>query len=231
MKVSLSALIFLIILSMPSLKGNITSDSTKKTNKSFRLIDHPSFALMLTGLTLVMLFHNMVMTYFIYVTQRAGGDSGNMGIAIGISGLVEIPVLFLYTKIKGSRPSKYFLAISGIAFFIKAALFLFATNIAMIYFIQSLQFLAFGLMAASRVYYVDETVGKENEATGQAYISATETIGIVLGSSLGGALMQAMDIESLLWVGASVCLIGMVFMLISSFKKTSFQHVYNVYKY
>ncbi len=166
---------------MPSLKGSKPSVEEKKSNRSFRLTEYPSFALMLAGLTLVM--------------------------------------LFLYTKIKGSRPSKYFLAISGAAFFVKAALFLFATNITMIYFIQSLQFLAFGLMAASRVYYVDETVGKENEATGQAYITATETIGIVLGSSLGGALMQTKGIETLLWVGAAVCLVGMIFMLISTFRK------------
>ncbi|MCR5748542.1 MAG: MFS transporter [Lachnospiraceae bacterium] len=215
----LSALIFFIILSMPSLKGCNVSDKAKKDPlNSFHLFDHPSFALMLFGLTLVMLFHNMVMTYFIYVIERVGGDSGDMGIAIGIAGLVEIPVLFLYAKIKGNRSSKYFLAISGVAFFAKAVLFIFAGNILMIYFIQLLQCLAFGLMAASRVYYVDETVGKENEATGQAYTSATETIGIVLGSAIGGVIMHVGEIENLLWVGACVCLVGMVMMLVAAFR-------------
>ncbi len=99
--VILRAIIFFIILSMPSLKGNkVSVKENKNTNKSFRLSDYPSFSLMLLGLTLVMLFHNMVMTYFIYVIERAGGNSSNMGIAIGIAGIVEIPVLFLYTRIK-----------------------------------------------------------------------------------------------------------------------------------
>ncbi len=89
----------------------------------------------------------------------------------------------------------------------------------MIYLIQSLQCLAFGLMAASKVYYVDETVGKENENTGQAYISATETIGVVLGSALGGILMEKSYIDNLLLSGAIICFIGMILMVFSSLKE------------
>ncbi len=85
--------------------------------------------------------------------------------------------------------------------------------------IQCLQCLAYGLMAASRVYYVDETVGEENEATGQAYIAATETIGLVLGSALGGLIMQNLGLETLLVVGAVACAAGASFMLLSNLKK------------
>ena len=240
----LSAMIFLIIWSMPSIKtgggggaavnaGSTTSEpsevdlsrvdssSEQATSevavsdsvKAFRLSRYPAFAMMLAGLVMVMIFHNMVMTYFIYVVERAGGDSGNMGLAIGLSGLVEIPIIFFYTKIKGGRPSRYFLAFSGVAFLGKAVLFLFARSMGMVYFTQCVQCLSYGLMAASRVYYVDETVGKENETTGQAYMTATETIGIVLGSSLGGFLMQARGIDALLWCGAAVSFVGMVLMV------------------
>lgn len=240
----LSAMIFLIIWSMPSIKtgggggaavnaGSTTSEpsevdlsrvdssSEQATSevavpdsvKAFRLFQYPAFAMMLAGLVMVMIFHNMVMTYFIYVVERAGGDSGNMGLAIGLSGLVEIPIIFFYTKIKGGRPSRYFLAFSGVAFLGKAVLFLFARSMGMVYFTQCVQCLSYGLMAASRVYYVDETVGKENETTGQAYMTATETIGIVLGSSLGGFLMQARGIDALLWCGAAVSFVGMVLMV------------------
>ena len=162
---------------------------------------------------MVMLFHNMVMTYFIYVVERAGGDSGNMGLAIGLSGLTEIPIIFFYTRIKGGRPSRYFLAFSGVAFFAKATLFLFSRSMGMVYFVQCVQCLSYGLMAASRVYYVDETVGKENETTGQAYMTATETTGIVLGSSLGGFLIQAGGSETLLWGGGAVSFMGMLLMV------------------
>lgn len=141
----------------------------------------------------------------------------NNGSAAAVSG----PGRSFYTKIKGSRPSRCFLAFSGAAFFAKSVLFIFARSIGMVYFIQSLQCLSYGLMAASRVYYVDETVGKENETTGQAYMAASETVGIVLGSSLGGFLMQAKGINTLLSVGTAVCLAGMLLMTASLFARTA----------
>ena len=88
--------------------------------------------------------------------------------------------------------------------------------IVIIYGIQCLQCLAFGLMAASRVYYVDEVVGKKHETTGQAYMSATETLGIVLGGLTGGFLMKTSGIDRLLWGGAVVCFAGMVMMILSA---------------
>ena len=199
--------------SEPETSGVARTAETSGVAGSFHLSQYPSFAMMLGGLVMVMLFHNMVMTYFIYVVERAGGDSGNMGLAIGLSGLTEIPIIFFYTRIKGGRPSRYFLAFSGVAFFAKATLFLFSRSMGMVYFVQCVQCLSYGLMAASRVYYVDETVGKENETTGQAYMTATETIGIVLGSSLGGFLIQARGIETLLWGGVAVSFMGMLLMV------------------
>ncbi|WP_031547795.1 MFS transporter [Oribacterium sp. FC2011] len=211
--------IFFTAVSMPVLNVNRAVESEPEKKKPMRFSDYPGFIWMLVGLSLVMLFHNMVMTYFIHVIERIGGDSGNLGMAIGIAAIVEIPVLFLYTKVKGNRPSSVFLTISGMAFLAKAVLFIFARTILMIYLIQCLQCLAYGLMAASRVYYVDELMGEKYEATGQAYISATETLGLVLGSAIGGIIMQNYGTGLLLTSGAVFCAIGAALMLISNIRR------------
>ncbi|MCR5834721.1 MAG: MFS transporter [Selenomonadaceae bacterium] len=212
--VSLSYLIFCAVfyyvtMTMPAI--GVTSRS--RTSNSLQLGKFPAFMWMLIGLSLIMLFHNMVMTYFIHVVERVGGDSSNMGVALGIAAIIEIPVLFLYTRMKEHISSKVFLTVSGIAFFTRAALLVFSQSILEIYLIQCIQLLDYGLMAASRVYYVDETVGKKYEATGQAYMTATETVGIVLGSTLGGFLMQGSGIDTLLTVGAVICFVGMLCMI------------------
>ncbi len=216
----LGASFLAVMCFMPVLQGGnallqgenaLQQEETGKTG--LKLSAYPAFVWMLAGLSLTMMCHNMIMTYFIHIIERAGGDSSNMGIANGIAAVVEIPVLFLYTKIKGKTPSRVFLTISGAAFFTKAVLFIFARSVWMIYGIQCLQCLAYGLMAASRVYYVDETVGKEHETTGQAYMSATETIGILLGSTLGGFLMQWSGTETLLLAAAAMGFAGVACML------------------
>ncbi len=213
----LGVIMLIILFSMPTVRSMGTVDKAQR--KSFRLSQYPAFVWMIVGLMLVMLFHNMVMTYFIYVIENVGGNSQDMGMAIGIAAIVEIPVLFLYTKVKKDRSSAGFLLISGFTFLLKAILFIFAKNIWMIYGIQCLQCLAYGLMAASRVYYVDETVGDENEATGQSYMSATETIGLVLGSAFGGLIMQHFGVNVLLVFGAVICSVGACCMTISVLSK------------
>ena len=209
----LGVTLFAILLSMPTLKGTASMSSAPTQSHSLQLNKFPAFRLMLIGLSLVMLFHNMLMTYFIYAIEHVGGDSSNLGIALGLAAVLEIPVLFLYTRIKGNTASKYFLTASGVFFFAKAALFVVAQSVTMIYLIQCLQIVSYGLMAAARVYYVDETVGKKYETTGQAYMSATETIGIVFGSIIGGFLLQGFGVGALLWGGAVASFVGMICMI------------------
>ncbi len=209
----LGAALFAILLSMPTLKGTASASASPTQSRSLQLSKFPAFRLMLIGLSLVMLFHNMLMTYFIYAIEYVGGDSSNLGIALGLAAVLEIPVLFLYTRIKGNTASKYFLTASGVFFFVKAALFVVAQSVTMIYLIQCLQIVSYGLMAAARVYYVDETVGKKYETTGQAYMSATENVGIVFGSIIGGFLMHSFGVGALLWGGAVASLVGMICMI------------------
>lgn len=205
----LTASLFAILLTMPTLKGNTSGAQTS----TLKLTKFPAFRMMLIGASLILLFHNMLMTYFIYAIENVGGDSSDMGVALGLAAALELPVLFLYTRIKGNTPSKIFLTASGVAFFVKAALFVFAQSVTMIYLVQCLQIISYGLMAAARVYYVDETIGKKHEATGQAYMAATEPVGLVLGSLLGGFLMDGFGIGALLWCGAIVSFVGAACMI------------------
>ena len=208
--VPLSYLIFCVafcgvIFSMPNLRG-VTSNT--KAGTTLQLSKFPAFTWMLAGLSLVMIFHNAIQMYFIRLIEHVGGDTGDLGIALAIAAVVEIPALFLYTSIKGQTPSKIFLGISGVAFFVKAALFLFASQIWIIFAVQLVQFLAYGIMVGARVYYVNETISPSFQVTAQAYVVATETIGIVLGSILGGFIIEAGGIEALLWFGAITALLG-----------------------
>lgn len=202
-----------VTVSMPNLRGN--SSNTHST-KTFQLSKFPAFAWMLAGLSLVMIFHNAVQMYFIRLIEHVGGDTGDLGVALAIAAVVEIPALFLYTRIKGNTPSKIFLAISGVAFFAKAALFLLASQIWMIFAVQLIQFLAYGIMVGGRVYWVNETISPAFQVTAQAYVVATETIGIVLGSILGGFIVEVGGIDALLWFGAITAFLGMLSMIHSA---------------
>lgn len=200
---------------MPEISGR---SSSEKTGSNLNLSKFPAFRLMLIGLSLIMIFHNMLMAYFIRVIELVGGNSEDLGFALGIAAMTEIPVLFLYTRIKGQTSSKIFLAVSGVAFFARAFLIVFAQSVFEIYLIQCIQFFSYGLLAAARVYYVDEVVGKKYETTGQAYMTATETLGMVFGSVLGGFLIHVGNVNVMTGAGAIICFVGMILVLQSAFK-------------
>ena len=69
----LGAALFAVSLSFPDLMATGKTgavDSVSVSRRSLRLSEHKCFLWMLIGLSLVMLFHNMLMTYFIYVKQH-----------------------------------------------------------------------------------------------------------------------------------------------------------------
>ena len=211
----LGALLFILVMCMPQMSNN-NLNRAEDVKESFRLFDYPAFAVTVAGLICVMIFHNMFSTFLIRLIERAGGDDNTLGIAIGLAALTEMPVIFLYTRIKGQRPSRFYLMLSGIFFALKAFFMIFADSILMIYAVQCLQSVSYGFMAASRVYYVDEAISKRHATTGQAYITATDTIGMVAGSFIGGIILNNAGINLFLQAEFIIAAVGAVLMIFSA---------------
>lgn len=206
------------------LKEIDSSDQVTRITGGAFIKKYPLFFVMLLGITLIMLFHNMSMLYFIRIVENVGCGASEMGIAISIAAVLEIPALFLYTKINKHISTRTLLIFSGFSFFLKGTLFCLAGNIWIVYLAQVLQLTSFGIMAAARVYYTHEVVDKEDEVTGQTFMNWSDTISSVLGSTIGGFLMSfSGGITVVLLVGTIICLIGTIIVCLVVFlgKKNS----------
>lgn len=71
-------------------------------------------------------------------------------------------------------------------FVIMGILYLFATSVLFIYAVQALQSVTFTHIIASKTHYANEGVSEEDNASDQSIMSMTETIGMVIGSAVGG---------------------------------------------
>lgn len=182
--------------------------SSAKTKERPLLLRYPAFTLMLFGMTIIMVFHNMNITYFVRIIEKVGGNSTNLGIALGISAVTEIPILFIYSRLNKKISSKKLLFISCIVFTLKAFLFCIAGSVTFVYIIQALSIGAFGLMAAAKVYYAHDTFEEKDIVTGQALVSMTEAVGMVMGSFFGGLIIDAGGINAVLWGGFIICAVG-----------------------
>ena len=63
------------------------------------LIRNKAFCLILLGSTLIFFSHNTLCNFFINVVKNVGGTTSDMGFLNGLMALIEIPVIFFYTKL------------------------------------------------------------------------------------------------------------------------------------
>lgn len=193
MGIVLLVLLVLILLSLPLVQGaSYTEPKTEPSKESiFRFFArYKRFTVALIAVTLLFTFHNMTNNYMIRIIQSLGGDSASMGRALSIAAVCELPTMLFFSKLLKRFSSSRLLILSGIFFALKAASYLCAGNVFQFYLTQLLQIGAFALYIPASVYYVNETMEETDKFKGQAVMTGTNTLGGVIGSLLGGFLLD-----------------------------------------
>ena len=220
---ALFALLLAAAFIMPLAGGpqNVRPAEIKNEQSTKNFISaYPAVILMAAGITLGCVFHNMVATYMFDIMKEAGGDSGTMGTAIAIGGAVELPALFLYTRIKekSGLSAAALICIGCLMFVVKGVLLVAASGVVMIYFIQLLQGPSYGIVTAAKAAYAHETVAAGDETTGQAVMSMTDSFSIVAGSMLGGMLLSGGSAGRMLVAGTAMAAAGTIITIIAAKK-------------
>jgi PPP family 3-phenylpropionic acid transporter len=183
-------------------------ETGSNSNQSDFFRKYRNFTITLLGLTLLFTFHNMTNSYMIQIFQEVGGDSLDMGNALAIAALVEIPVMFLSASLLRRFKSTTLLTISAIVFFIKASAYLAAGSIFQLYLVQFLQMGAFALFAPASVFYVNEVMDEQDKFKGQAVMTGTSTLGGVFGSLMGGFLIDYAGVRAMILAGVILAAVG-----------------------
>ncbi len=216
-------LIVLTLLSMPILTcqnsdapvAQATSIGTAKESIWQFFARYKRFTIALLGVTLLFTFHNMTNNYLIQIVQSLGGNSANMGTALSIAAICELPTMLIFSKLLKYFRSNQLLILSGFFFAVKAITYLLAGTVTQFYLAQVFQMGAFALYIPASVYYVNETMEASDKFKGQAVMTATNTLGGVIGSLLGGFLLDYAGITPLLITGFILAAGGAVLLLFS----------------
>lgn len=189
-------IMLMTVLSMPVLSSSaaLQSKQIQLKQSDVGLLEFANrykyFMLTLAGVTFLFTFHNMNNAYLIKVIENVGGTSADMGRMLSIAAVTELPVMFLFSRISKHFKSSTLLIVSGIFFAMRAAGFMLAGNMMIMYLVATLQIGSFALYIPSSVYYVNETMLDQDKFKGQAVMTATNTLGGVFGSLLGGFLID-----------------------------------------
>ena len=181
---------------------------------------YPSMLPVFIGLNFLMIFHCTTTNYMIKITDRIGGDSETMGIALAVSAIAELPIMFTYGKIAKRFSTNMLLTVSGVFFIIKGLFYIFATNVFGIYIGQCFQMLSFAIFANAYVYFANENTEGQDATTGQAYMAITTSIGNVLGSLMGGFLLESFSVTVMSTVSLLFAVLGTIILFAYSLFNT-----------
>ena len=114
------------------------------------------------------------------------------------------------------------LALSGVFFFLKAVLFLVAPNVTMIYVVQIMQTVTYCFLAPTQLFYANNKIDPVDMVKGQAFITASYTLGCAFGNFLGGQLLELFNVTALLMAGGGIAAIGTAILFVTVDKKDAY---------
>lgn len=166
------------------------------------------FSLLLLGFTFAMSSHNLVNGFMFQIVSFHGGTAADMGLAIMIAAMTELPTMAGWNLLQRRWTPGVLMVVAGAMFAVKALATWLAPNLLAIYLAQGLQFAAFGLIVPASVYYIDRHFPRGQRVTGQAYMTMTATGGSVIGSVVGGLVLDAAGVPMMLLVGTVIGALG-----------------------
>ncbi|MBO4604022.1 MAG: MFS transporter [Clostridiales bacterium] len=176
---------------------------------------YPAFSLFLVGTVLFFFAHNMINDFMIQIIRSLGGNETELGYANFLQAILELPVMALIGLVLKKIASGKLLIISGIAFFIKILILVFASGMGHMYLSQSFQLFAYAVFIPVSAYYVSRTMEEYDQVKGQAFITSAITIGGVFSNLISGVILDNLGIRPMLITGTVVCAVGMVITIVA----------------
>lgn len=211
----ISVFFLAVTLWMPSFDSQREKSPIKPQKRKGFMRRYPSFIVMFLAFILLSTSHNLVGTYLLQLIQTLGGTSEEFGVAIAIQAVVEVPVLFAFAVIMKKMNIQKIMLISAVGYGVKAIWYVLAGSVFSIYFVQLTQMISFALFASASVYYTINEVDREDQVTGQALMTSVMAIGTVIGSFIGGVLIDQCGMKTMLTVNVFVALVGICLAYIS----------------
>lgn len=201
---------------------NVTQESEQSASGIIEFVSkYKRFILLLLAITFTFTSHSMINNYFIQITNDVGGNTKDMGFGIGLAAAIELPAMMLFTHLVQKVRCSLILKGSFVFFVLKAVLTMFASNIYVLDAAQLFQFAAYAMFIPASIFYVNQIIAKQDLVKGQAFVTGAITLGGVLASLLGGWLLDAYGVDSMLRIGSVATALGLIFAVFAIQKTTT----------
>ncbi len=172
--------------------------ASKHDRDMHSLFTNRSYVVLLVGLFLANLGAMSTFNYMARLFQEIGADDSMFGLALFVTAVSELPVMFVASRIGKRFSPRLMLLIAFIGYFLKIGLSAVAPTPGLLVLAQAMQAIAGGLHFAFAIQYLATIVKPSQIFTAQATVNAvTISVSGILGSLLAGYLSTLFGVRSM----------------------------------
>lgn len=176
---------------------------------------YKKFIVFLLGFVFVYFAHTIINNFFIQIINNVGGNSSDMGNAVFLAAMLELPTMAYFTKLSHKVNCGTLIKISIFLFLVKHVITYFAVDMTMIYIAQAFQMGAYALFIPASVYYVNCKIAPQDMVKGQSFVTTSMTVAGVFGNLIGGILLDTVGVSHVLLISAILSLVGAIIVAMS----------------
>lgn len=176
---------------------------------------YKKFIIFLLGFVFVYFAHTIINNFFIQIINNVGGDSSDMGNAVFLAAMLELPTMAYFTKLSQKVNCGTLIKISIMLFLVKHVITYLADDMIMIYIAQAFQMGAYALFIPASVYYVNCKIAPQDMVKGQSFVTTSMTVAGVFGNLIGGILLDQVGVGQVLLISAALSLVGALIVIMS----------------
>ncbi|MCD7892939.1 MAG: MFS transporter [Erysipelotrichaceae bacterium] len=184
-------------------------------------IKYKKFVAFLLGFVCVYFAHTIINNYFIQIITPIGGTESDMGIAVFLAAMLELPTMAFYNNMSKKINGGTLIKISIVLFLVKHVLTYVATSMVMIYIAQVFQMGAYALFVPASVDYVNDKIAKQDIVKGQSFLTTSNTLAGIFANLVGGVLLDAIGVSQVLLIGVILTVIGAVIVILTTEQMTT----------
>lgn len=219
-------LFFLATLAFPRTQGLSQEQEAPTTIRRF-FAESPRFLPILLATILLYIGHNVLTNAMFRIAQSklpitASSEAAMQlqGTALMLSAIVELPTMFLFTRLLRRARCDIWLMLSCVFMALRLLLVWILPGPTCLVLVQTTQMLGYALFAVASVYYVGTVIPKKNVVKGQTYLGAANTLGNLLAYVLSGYLIDLMGVNPMLCICFATSVAGVLVMFFAKERVT-----------
>jgi PPP family 3-phenylpropionic acid transporter len=154
------------------------------------------------------------MTFYPLLLQNAGGTSTDLGLALGLMAISEFPFMFLSYKLLEKFRDTALLVFSMVFFAVRIFLFFaFSGSMTGLVWAQLSNSISFGIFLPTSVHYISRITAEHSKGTALSFASSMYMgAGGIIGSALGGIIIDAYGVRALFgWASLVAAVAAVIF--------------------